>query len=128
MRVAGGVRNGPHSGARNSSFAMGTLRTDRFVGVHHDASSEQRAADFTTIALNVTGSKLIVSLDTDANGSVAVGAVGVPGLSLADATPLSATTTDAVVEFKGAKDFSIGKTVAFEVKMSRAAMFILRFL
>jgi hypothetical protein len=88
------------------------------------------AADFTTIALNVTGSKLIVSLDTDANGSVAVGAVGVPGLSLADATPLSATATDAVVEFKGAKDFSsrIGKTVAFEVKMSRATMFTLGFL
>jgi hypothetical protein len=104
---------------------MGTLRSGGFVGVQ----AIEKEADFTTVALNVTGRTLVVSIDTEEAGSVAIGAVGVQGLGLANTTPLTATATDVVVEFTGGKDFSslIGRMVAFEVKMSKATIFTLAF-
>ena len=115
--------DGPHNGARNSSFAMAMLRTDGFVGVK--ATDE---AHFTTAPLNVTGAQLVVSLDIPENvdgGLVSIGAVGVPGLGIEDAVPLSATGTDTKVAFTSGHDFSalIGRTVQLQINARHATLY-----
>jgi len=48
--------NGPHSGERNSSFALATLRADGFAGVSGSGSA-------TSMPLKVTGDSLTVTVD-----------------------------------------------------------------
>jgi hypothetical protein len=70
--------NGPHSGARNTSFALVTLGADRFAGVTDAEVGGVGTAGgvlTTTVSsslsktVNVTGATMIVTLDVLGGGS-----------------------------------------------------------
>jgi hypothetical protein len=118
--------NGPHSGARNSSFAMATVRTDGFVGV----TSGAQQGHIITRSVNVTGATLYVSADVPLEGEVQIGAVGIPGLGMTACKALQGvgSVTDQQVGFDG-KDFSafVGQMVQMELRITKATVFTLSF-
>lgn len=90
--------NGPHSGARNSSFALATLPADRFAGVVAGPGSAQIAA-VTQRALNITGGQIIVTVDVSAGGSFCVGVEA--SARFGRSLPVMASGTDIAVRFPG---------------------------
>ena len=62
--------NGPHSGKRNSSFALATLPADRFAGLKGTGEIKE------TKMITVTGIKMTITADVESGGSVTVGVVG----------------------------------------------------
>lgn len=83
--------NGPHNGERNSSLGLALLRPDGFASI---AAESRGSAVVATVT--VTAAKLSATVDIfSSGGSVRLGARGVPGLGLADCSPLTATATDA---------------------------------
>lgn len=109
--------NGPHSGARNSSFGLATLPPDRFAGMTSAAAVRTAGARVGGAAaaaaggsggagevavsrvLNITGSRLLVTLDVGAGGSLSVGING--SVAFARSVPVTATGTDVPVVFEG---------------------------
>jgi hypothetical protein len=79
--------NGPHSGQRNSSFAMATLPADRFAGLKGTGLVPR------TKVVTVTGANMTITADVESGGSVVVGLVGHDALSKA----ITATVTDGEV-------------------------------
>jgi hypothetical protein len=67
--------DGPHSGARNSSFALATLPPDRFAGLQ---GTGEIAA---TKVVRVAGPRLLITADVRPGGAVTVGVVGHVGTS-----------------------------------------------
>ena len=114
--------NGPHNGARNSSFGLATLGLDRFAGLAGTGTVLTRE-------LLVTGKTLMITADVGAGGSVKVGASDAAGLGPSDATPIAAAATRAAVAFVGGKDFGgyIGKTLAFTIELSDATVYTVGF-
>ena len=51
--------NGPHSGARNSSFAVATLPADRYAGLKGTGEIKE------TKMITVTGSKMTITADVE---------------------------------------------------------------
>ena len=119
--------NGPHNGVRNSSLGFALLRADGFASVA--APSAPGAAVIRNVT--VTAARLTATVDVlAAGGSVRIGARGVPGLGVADAAPLAASATDAVVAFAGGKDFAglLGRVLDFDVELGQgSALFTVGF-
>ena len=90
--------NGPHSGARNSSLGMATLRQDGYAGLAGRGRVTLQPVLCTAELLTVTydappgGGSLRIGL---ANESAAV------GLSLSHSIPLTGSATDASMHFEG---------------------------
>jgi len=119
--------DGPHSGERNSSFGLATLRPDGFAGVRGHGV-------FRTPSLVVTDAMLTATIDFVGNGSALRIGVLPDGpdeapiaLALKNAVPLTANATDAQMHFTGGcggPDLSpwLGKTVQLEVSLEGDAM------
>jgi len=115
--------NGPHSGARNSSFALATMRPDGFVAITGSGT-------IVTIKMRCTASRLIFSADIlDDGGSVRVGVVGVEGLSTDDAVPLTQNATNEAVTFRSGKTLEalVGGEISLEFVLERASVFTFGF-
>lgn len=125
--------NGPHSGARNSSFGLATLRKHGFAGL----SAWEGKGTVTTLPLLVTGSSLIVSADfnprrvrVQAPNRVRIGVVDGPsGLSLSMAIPMMSNVTAAPVTWRSGATFAslLGRTVRMEMAMTGAMVYAVGF-
>ena len=105
--------NGPHSGARNSSFALATMEPDRFAGVSGGSGDGVVSGR----AVNVTGPRMIVTLDVaPGGGSVSVGIVGGP-TDLARSLPITASGTDVTVAFPGGATLDAVMGDSFAIKV-----------
>lgn len=114
--------NGPHSGSRNSSFALATLRTDGYAGM-------KGTGTFITRKVKVTGSKLLVTADVSSpSGSVALG-LGVSGLTLDDSTAVTSSVTNKPITFKKGMDLShlVGQEVALHIRLDNAIIYTVSF-
>lgn len=80
-------------------------------------------ATFTTKTIKCTGAKLLLSADVVNAGHVKVGASGVAGLTLDDASPVTTNVTRSAVHFGNNADFTslIGKTVTLQIEMAAGA-------
>jgi len=138
--------NGPHSGSRNSSFALATLRTDGYAGLRPRGTPP---GTFTTVSVPCTGAKLLLTADVFAKehssikststaapsvehasvGSVSAGAVGIPGLEPQDSTPIQSNVTNSVVGFANGMDFAglIGKQVTLQFVLDSAMVYTFGF-
>lgn len=114
--------NGPHSGQRNSSFALAIMRPDGFVSV--DGTGTVR-----TVALRCTGPTLIVTADVAGGSSVRLGVAGAEGLSPYDAVPVTSSVTDHAIAFSSGRDLAalVGKDVVLELVLDRVAVFTVGF-
>jgi len=114
--------NGPHSGDRNSSFGLATLRRHGYAGVRGSGTA-------TTKTLLCTGRLLTVTADA-AGGSFAVGVSGAgSGVSLLRAVRVTTNVTDFAVSFDGGGDFAgyVGHNVTLDVAFDNAALYTLAF-
>ena len=121
--------DGPHSGARNSSFALATLRPDGFASV-------RGRGIFRTPSLVVTGAMLTATVDFSMGGGRSALRVGVLpdgsseppfALSLNNSVPLIDNATDAQMHFEGGcggPDLTplLGKRVQLEVSLEGDAL------
>ena len=120
--------NGPHSGERNSSFGLATLRPDGYAALRGTGS-------FLTARLRVTGSTLTATADFhNEAGSLQIGLSSasphvVSGLLANASVPLKANSTDAAMKYAGGADFSslLGLEVVLEVRMLSASLFSVGF-
>ena len=89
--------DGPHSGARNSSFGLATLGPDRFAGLVPFEANGQA----TSKLVNVTGKTLTVTLDVWPNeGNTAAVLISIVGMETNyTSKPLTVNGTDVEVEF-----------------------------
>ena len=105
---------GPHNGARNSSFALATLRTDGFAAL-------RGSGDVTTVALNVTGPTLTLTADVlAAGGSVAAQIVNGAG---AAAPPVTANVTAHPV----IHGLTVGSRVVVKLTLKDASVYAVGF-
>eukprot|EP00039_Didymoeca_costata_P002400 m.59923 g.59923 ORF g.59923 m.59923 type:complete len:495 (-) comp11280_c0_seq6:124-1608(-) len=121
--------NGPHSGSRNSSFALATLGLDRYAGLAGSGT-------MTTRNITCTGAKLFVTVDIlEEGGSVLIGGTtangtsSLPGLTLSDAQPIVQNSTREVVSFTSGSDFThyINTDVSLTVKLDNAILYAVGF-
>ena len=117
-----GAGNGPHSGPRNSSFALATVRADGFASVAGTGTVRTRP-------LRCTGPTLVVTADVLGGGSVRVGVANAKGLAPADSTPVGSNTTDHAVEFTSRATLAplVGTEIVLELVLDRAAVFTVGF-
>ena len=115
--------NGPHSGARNSSFALATLRKDGYAALSGSGT-------VTTVAVLCLGKHLTVTVDFDEVApssavSLRVGVKSSATLGMTNAIPISKNGTDVTVRFKGGVDFSklVGKMIAIEMRLQSARVY-----
>ena len=118
--------NGPHSGPRNSSFALANLRPDGFAAVSGSGT-------MATTPIRCTGHMLVVTADVEDGGSVRVGVAGAAGLGPSDATAVTGSVTDHAVVFPaagpgGALGKLVGKDVVLQLVLDRAKVFIVGFM
>eukprot|EP01079_Euglenida_sp_SAG-EU17-18_P001301 gene1301-2725_t len=113
--------NGPHSGARNTSLALATLRKARTVP--DGFASLSGTGSVTTVPILVSGSTLIVTADfSSSQASLRVGASG-PGvpasLGVPNCVPINCNATDAPVHFSSGADFSslVGHNVTLQLEL-----------
>ena len=115
--------DGPHDGARNSSFALATLRPDGFASVRGHGS-------FTTPSLTVTDAMLTATIDFAGGGALRIGvlpddATEPPATwSLDNSVPITANATDTPMRWLSDPDLTplLGKTVKLEVSLEGDAM------
>ena len=122
--------NGPHSGPRNSSFGLATIRPDGFVSL-------SGTGDVRLMQIRCTAPTLVVTADVLAvGGSVRVGVDGAVGgmkhLSPSDASPITESTTDHPIVFASgkatfAKAGLLGKDVTLRIVLDRSAVFTIGF-
>jgi len=123
--------NGPHSGERNSSLGVATLRQDGYASV-------RGSGKLLTVELLVTGPWLTVTADVDVGGGSV--RVGVPdtgpdspvGLLTAKSIPLTANGTAVHMTFEGGcggPDFMpyIGKKIVLEAQLESASLYTIGF-
>merc|ERR1719253_164043 len=114
--------NGPHSGARNSSFGLANLRSDGYAGF-------QGSGTFATRKVIVTGKFLLVTGDVLAPiGFFSVGS-DADGLTLDYAASVFANVTNSKIEFRSGKDFSglVGKEVTLHIRLQQATIYTVSF-
>ena len=87
--------NGPHSGARNSSFGLATLDRNRFAGI----SPSTNGSAVVSKALTLTSSTIRVTLDVFDESSVYFEILNVSGVSLLTSKPLDSSVTDSALDF-----------------------------
>ena len=110
--MAGG--NGPHNGARNSSFALATLRADGYAGV-------RGTGDASSTLLNVTGSKLTITADILAHGGSVK--IAIAGAADQPSVAVTANVTKHVV-LSGLK---VGSRIAVKMTLTDAMVYTLGF-
>eukprot|EP01043_Picozoa_sp_COSAG02_P037712 COSAG02_NODE_2850_length_7897_cov_2.970633_7_plen_568_part_00 len=115
--------NGPHSGARNSSFALATLRKDGYAALSGSGT-------VTTVPILCSGKHLTVTVDFDEAApssamSLQVGVKSSAALGVTSAIPISANATDVAVRFKNGADFSkfVNKMVTIEMRLQSARVY-----
>ena len=131
--------NGPHSGKRNSSFALATLEPDRFAGVAPAGdgrgsggsgdAGQQPAWATATQSVTVTGATMIVTVDIEGSADqVQMGIEGQAGFGASEPISRASTadsTTDVAVRFPGQPAAGlkalIGKQVKIKVGLTRGA-------
>ena len=119
----------PHSGTRNSSFAMATIRMDGFAGIRN---TNGQSGVVNTFELVIDGKYLCVTVDIDANsldGSVKVGLVGINGFEISDATAIDKNVTDSAVSWNNGNDLSsmMGQSVEIEFELNHAILYTFHF-
>ena len=114
--------NGPHSGDRNSSLGLATLRPDGYASL-------AGSGVVVTRSVRCTGATLRVTADFAEGGSLQLGIADTPGapaaLRPAKSTPLQQNATDVAVDFEGGADWSalVGQEVTLEVRLSDAMLY-----
>ena len=124
----GGV-NGQHYRPHNASFAVATTPAERYTGIRAAATAgtELGPVVVRTVALNCTGSNLVVTADTAVGtaGRLRAQVVGVPSLGLADSQAISGrNVTDATMAWTRSAhglESQLGKRVIIEVELSGGA-------
>lgn len=119
--------DGPHSGARKSSFALATLPADRFAGMA-SAKGAATVVAATSRAVNITGAHMLVTVDVAPGGSFLVGVAG--SSEFHQSKPLTATGTDVQVEFKGSPVGLaplVGQQRQLTVTLDRATLYTIGF-
>lgn len=116
--------NGPHSGARNSSFGLATLRPDGFAALTAEAGS------VFTVPLKVTGRTLVVSVDFAPGApsrSLRIGTAHGGPLAADASIPISANGTDVAVAYAGGADWSglMNSSVQLEIRLKGASIYTL---
>ena len=137
--------NGPHSGARNSSFALATLRPDRFAGLASAASTGSESSSGGTMAaatsssgrskaIKVSGKTMTITLDVHTPGSGAVTVtVSVMGFGSGNgealvSSPIKMTGTDTAVVFPGSGLVPlVGKEVQLTLAVVGATVYTVGF-
>ena len=111
--------NGPHSGDRNSSLGLATLRQDGYAGVRAD----DKGGSFFTVPLKVTGATLVLTADVQPGGELRIGCEDCEGLHAVEAEPIKTNVTSAAVRFAVGADFAklVGKEVRLEAVLSGGA-------
>ena len=121
--------NGPHSGARNSSFGLATLPADRFAGISSGAAGGSGGGSTISRAVNITGTTMIITLDVLGAGGVTVGIVG-QGTPFQQSARVTGTGTDVTVAFPGASAGLtplVGKEVQLKLTVANAAVYTIGF-
>eukprot|EP00041_Stephanoeca_diplocostata_P024330 m.613503 g.613503 ORF g.613503 m.613503 type:complete len:263 (+) comp22502_c0_seq12:1368-2156(+) len=129
IELADGIRvyymggNGPHSGDRNSSFAVAHLGLDRYAGVGGTGNLT------TAHAVAVHGPKLVISADVRSGGFVRIGIRGAAVLGVTDCVPVTANATRAAVEFKSNMTFAhfVGTSITVEIHVHRSTIYAFGF-
>ena len=105
-------------------------RVDGFVSL----DTANAAGTARTAAVEVTGRRLLLNLDTGALGGLQVGLIGsdgrsLPGFGLDDCKPLEIDSTGALVTWANGADLSAlrGRNVAIEFRSSRTKLYSFRF-
>ena len=122
--------NGPHSGARNSSLGLATMRADGYAALTANGPTGHDAGSIFTVPVLCTGPTLVATVDfAPSGGTLAIGALANPDLDASKAVPLTANSTDAPVHFQGGADFTalVGKMVTLEMRMQRASVYTVGF-
>ena len=118
--------NGPHSGDRNSSLGLATLRKDGYASL-------AGSGVVVTRSVRCTGATLRVTADFADGGSLQLGIADTPGapaaLRPAKSAPLQHNATDVAVDFEGGADWSalVGQEVTLEMRLSDAMLYTVGF-
>jgi hypothetical protein len=105
-------------------------RVDGFVSLDtHNSAGTAR-----TVPVQITGTRLLVNLDTGALGELRVGLIGAdgqpePGFAIEDCEPIEYNGTGVTVTWKGGADLSArqGRKLALEFKSHRTKLYSFRF-
>ncbi len=124
--------NGPHSGNRNSSFAMAKMRSDGFAGITNLKGTE--TAYVKTYSLLVNAKYLLVTVDSLGGGGFAkVGLQGSDEYSTDNCHAISSNVTDFAVSWtingeseNDLKEF-MGKEVVLEIELKSAILYTFLF-
>ena len=122
--------NGPHSGARNSSLGLATLRADGYAALTADGPTGHDAGSVFTVPILCTGPTLLATVDVlPVGGSVQIGCIEDPDVDADKALPIQTNVTDAPVSFRGGGNFSslVGKMVILELRLQRASVYTVGF-
>lgn len=111
--------NGPHSGQRNTSFALATLKPDGFAGVGGSNGVTS------TAPVLVTAATMIVTADVLPGGSITISVIG----ANLNAPPITTNVTDHVIQFSGSGlQPYVGKSVSFNFKVEDGVVYTLGFM
>lgn len=121
--------NGPHSGARNSSLGLATLRADGFAALASYGPPGAGAGAVRTIPLLVTGGTLRATVDVAEGGEVHIGCPAVASLDAGLAMPITRNVTDAPIQYESGADFSqlVGSMVVLELRIKKASIYTVSF-
>lgn len=86
-----------HSGWRNGSLCLATLRIDGFAG--YESEINDKPAFITTTSIPYAGENLLINADVENDGSVKVSIVDGNGNNLATAVDINETVTDGQLRF-----------------------------
>ena len=124
--------NGQHSGARNSSFALATLRKGGYAVLRHSGGAGGTvttipilcSAPFLTLAADMLGSPR--GTGRAVASSVRIGISGdTLGLGVASSRPVTHNCTDAVVRYNAMADLEahVGTYVTLEIEIRTAQVY-----
>ena len=114
--------DGPHSGSRNSSFAMASVRRDGFAALAGDGT-------VLTVPIRCSGTQLTVTADFDSRSSMKhalqLGIHGDNVVGPGHAVPISTNGTNIVVQYVTGATFQahVGQLVTMELRLSAARVY-----
>ena len=115
-----GANDGRFMGWRSGYLALARLRPDGFAGYEQIAGGSNKTGSLTTVALSVAGSSLRVSADVTPSGFVKVTLLDEDSRQLAEGELITATVTDAQVQW--VNGLSLSRLKGKEIKLK----FVLR--
>eukprot|EP01084_Bolivina_argentea_P075573 136989_1 len=121
--------NGPHDGARNSSFAMARIRMDGFAGVTNKNKNENAFIESYTLV--VSGEYLFVNIDVigNMNGFARVGLKNVEKFNVSDCRVINKNVTNSIVSWENGNSLNslIGKSVNVQFELNNAVLYTFGF-